>query len=1006
MDIAATARQFLSQLSLPQEWKRDLAGFGKVKEVVMARSYRASVQLLLSLIVTVTFTACGDDDEWRSHLATPVPMPTATPRNPVLDLPLSQPPISLPDLPAAADVAVDSPGVVHIYGPDVQSVLFAQGYQTAKLRFFQMDEMRRNAEARISEVWGAGNLKDDIGLRTLYTTRDGRRIEEALWERLQREAPQVAGWLQAYTAGVNAWLGDLRAGRNGATLPTDYTSVFLQLRSEDLDAWRPQDSVAIAHNLAFATRTVQAWSRVGFKITTAQAIAASPDAVVRDLWRSAPATTATIVPGAAPPTALYASAAMPPAILPSLPSLPNLHSAREALARLNWLSAGPEVQGSNSWAISPALSASGAAMLAGDSHAQLSSPALRYMIHLDAGAALHVNGFAFAGLPGVVTGHNDFGAWAPSAGNFDDADIYTETVTTPAGYPAAPRTVLFRGEQVPVLRIEEPIRMRVAPNWVTKTAIIEVVPHHGPMFPDPNLDDNVVGLAATNMSVRYAIHEVTLDLPFIFDLMRARNVAEFKAAVRGYAVQGLNWLWADTRGDIAYAAAALVPQRPAGTIPYLPMPGTGAAEWLQDQAGNVLWVPPDQLPQATNPAAGFLIAANNDPVGNTLDNKPLNDQTYLGFTFDPGFRAQRIGDLLSNRTQVRPADAKMTLADMAAYQYDSVSLEAARLVPFLLAAAEHRGDLVSPAMADALQRLRVWGEAHNGSPAWNMASGVDPADFRADVPRRATPVTDQEHADAVAASIYAGWITRLGRAVFADDLPSTGLNFLADPSTEWTSGWSSDALATKALLHILEDIDRTDPAHIAYTKGPNGESTLWDDKTTPQVETRDAVLLGALRDALTFLEQQFGSGDMTDWLWGKVHQVTFRHPTDIPPNPLLGSLNLGKFPAPGGRFTVNAAHYTLDLPFDGFTFWHGAVQRFVAVLDPNGIRAVGSLAGGNNGDPGGRAVPRYYNRINPAIHYGDLIPGWLNGEVFEFRISHEAVAADAQTHLRYVPAVQ
>ena len=96
----------------------------------------------------------------------------------------------------------------------------------------------------------------------------------------------------------------------------------------------------------------------------------------------------------------------------------------------------------------------------------------------------------------------------------------------------------------------------------------------------------------------------------------------------------------------------------------------------------------------------------------------------------------------------------------------------------------------------------------------------------------------------------------------------------------------------------------------------------------------------------------------------------------------------------------------MDLPFDGFTFWHGAVQRFVAVLDPTGVRAIGSLAGGNNGNPGGRAARRYYNTINPAIHYGDLIPGWLNGEPFELRFTRQAVAAGNQRHVRYVAATE
>src|SRR6185369_4142265 len=175
-------------------------------------------------------------------------------------------------------------------------------------------------------------------------------------------------------------------------------------------------------------------------------------------------------------------------------------------------------------------------------------------------------------------------------------------------------------------------------------------------------------------------------------------------------------------------------------------------------------------------------------------------------------------------------------ADLVAYQNDTVSLEASRLVPFLLAAVERRADLVDAKMTDALDRLRAWGETKDGSPGWIMSSGVDPADARDDVPPRTVPVSDEERSDAVAASLFAAWSTRLSRAVLSDDFDGTGI------------GAPGDDFATKALLHILEDIDSTDPNFVVHTKGSNGESTLWDDKTTVAVESRDEMLLGALAD--------------------------------------------------------------------------------------------------------------------------------------------------------------
>jgi penicillin amidase len=973
----------------------------------MSRTRHSLWNFAVALAICLGAMACGDDNDVAVPTPTPfatatavatataepsgTPSPTATEEpvatptataeptatrtagNPVLALPVDAK-IGLPGLTSSVDVAFDSIGEPHIYGTDQSSVLFVQGYETAKVRFWEMDAFRRVAEGRLSELFGRFTLGMDAEMRTVFTTRDGQRIEEALWKRLVDEAPDAAQLAQAFSAGINAWLADLRAGRNGATLPPEYGVVGLG--PEALDDWRPQDSLAIGR--------LQAWSlseTLGAEIAAAERVAALPDALLRDVFRSAPAAPATVLPVGDPAGGGGGAAAA--ARVPTMPPLETLRRVREMLdhnADLDPIGRPQRGQGSNNWIVSPELSANGFAMLANDPHLQLFNPPIWHMVQGDAGDGLRVNGVNFPGLPGVILGHNDYGAWGATVAVFDVTDVYVETITTPPDYPESPRTVLFKGEQVPVRRIDDSIRLN---DGTSVPLVIEVVPHHGPMVPDPDLDDGVDGLAATGMSFRWTGHEVTLDSLFLNQLNRARNVDEFKEAIRHFAVGAQNWVWADIHGDIAYFPYVLVPQRPEGTVPYLPMPGTGEAEWLQDDQGDPLWLPEDEFPQALNPPLGYLATANNDQIGNTLDNDPLDDPIYLTFTADLGFREQRIQDMLSNRAKLRPEGAKITMADMSAYQYDTVSLEASRLVPFLFAAADDRPDLLTPAMADAIERLRAWGTEKSGSPAWRMTSGIDPAEERDDVTPRAQPVTDEERADAVASSIFAAWSTRLGREVFADDFAGTGI------------GVPGGDDATKALLHILEDTDRTDPGFVVHTKGDDGQSTLWDDKNTPQVETRDETLLAALADGLDFLQSKFGSSDPESWLWGKIHQVRFQHffgQAGIP------TFDLGNFAAPGGRFTVNVADYSLNS--DDFVFSAGPSQRFVAVLDPSGVRAVNILPGGNNGNPGSADA---YNRIDPDIHYGDLVPGWIDGSTFEYRVSRQAVADDTQLHLRYVP---
>jgi hypothetical protein len=323
---------------------------------------------------------------------------------------------------------------------------------------------------------------------------------------------------------------------------------------------------------------------------------------------------------------------------------------------------------------------------------------------------------------------------------------------------------------------------------------------------------------------------------------------------------------------------------------------------------------------------------------------------------------------------VRPPGAKISMTDMSAYQYDNASLFACRKLPFLFEAAEARPDLVSAEMAEAIARLRAWTEERPGSPACDTVTGIDAHDLRADVPPRAQPVSDEEKADAVASSLFHAYEKRLFQG-----LPS-----------------EVTAVATgKLLVHLLEDIDATDPAFRVYTKGPNGDSTLWDDPATPEIETRTEAQLTALSAALDLLEQKLDSADMSTWLWGKLHQVRFRHAITFP------GYDLGPFPAPGSWHTVNAGG--INIFTDDFTFSHGPSQRLVVLLDPAGIKAVNVLAGGQNGNPGEFSK---YNQINPATHYGDLVPKWINGQTVELRITRQSVAADNQRHVKYVPATE
>jgi len=959
----------------------------------MTIRFRRGAVFLAALTLAAGLLACGDgakEGRRGGPTATPVPGPTPTAPgsgNPIADLPVAGI-ISLPGLAAEVEVVTDDHGVPHIYGPDIESVIFVQGYLMANQRFFMMDVLRRFATGRLSELFGTLTLSTDVEMRTVFTTRDGRRIQDAIWERMQMEDPVGVAQSEAFAAGVNAWLADLRAGRSGATLPPEYGFALLGLSADDLAPWQPEDSIALGR--------LQAWNlsdNTGTEIARAVRNAALPEALNADVYRLAPATFARIQP----PQMLDAkgpAAAAPALIAAKIPRerLAAVSAMLDALHAKLPLGSGEWV-GSNNWVLAGDRTASGHAIMANDPHLQLFNPPIWWRVHLHAegdgpgsSSYLNASGVIFPGLPGVILGHNEWGAWGATTSSWDVTDVYVEEITTPADYPASPRTVLWNGEQVTVLRIEEEFRVN---RGETRIIPIEVVPHHGPQIPDTDIEDDEPGLASTGMSFRWTGHEVTLDSIFLREISQARDAGEFRAALRHFATGGQNWVWADVNGDIDWFPHALVPLRPAGVVPYLPVAGTGEADWLTDSDGKTLWVPEDRLPQVRNPARGFVLSANNDPNGSTFDNDPLNDGLYLGETYAIGFRAQRVEELLGDGGGLRAPGAPVSIEDVARYQFDHQSKEASRLLPFLFEAAGARGDLLTPAMREALDRLRAWGEATPGTApgavAWDMVSGVDPAETRGDVPERDAPVSGEEIRDSVATSIFVGWSTRLPRLVLGDEFAGTGV------------GPPGGSDATKALLHILEDVRETSDARRVHTLGPDGQSRLWDDVTTEVVETRDETLLRALADALVFLEGEFGTGDQAQWRWGLIHPARFQH---FFGQEGLPTWDLFPFPGAGGRFTVDPGSYSLNA--DRFAYAGGPSMRHVVVLDPAGVRAINVIPGGNNGNPGGTNEENY-NTIDPSKDYGTQIPAWLRGQTFEAWFADADVAENAREKRRFTP---
>ena len=143
--------------------------------------------------------------------------------------------------------------------------------------------------------------------------------------------------------------------------------------------------------------------------------------------------------------------------------------------------------GSNNWAIGGKLTGTGAAIMVDDPHRQVTNPAHRYLLHLNA-PGWNVAGATEAPLAGVIRGHNGRVAWGRTATETDQADVYVETVN-----PANPNEVLWNGKWEPLRVITEEIRVKGARSAAGRT---EVQPSRPDLLRGPRTSSRVCAAVA------------------------------------------------------------------------------------------------------------------------------------------------------------------------------------------------------------------------------------------------------------------------------------------------------------------------------------------------------------------------------------------------------------------------------------------------------------------------------------------------------------------------------
>jgi penicillin amidase len=559
--------------------------------------------------------------------------------------------IHLAGLEGPVEVYRDAMGVPHIYATTQHDLFFAQGYVHAQDRFWQMDFWRHQGAGRLSELLGSNLVETDLFLRTIGWERVAR-------QELENLDPESTAILESYAEGVNAYLAE----HAGTSLALEYAFLPLLNRGYQPKPWIPLNTMTWAKAMAWDLR-----GNMDTEINRALLLKDLTPEQVDFFYPPYPADRPVIVNHPHVTGEVSGSPEIETALTASItPALVEVHTRFAAIDSLT--GGGFEGIGSNSWVISGDLTNTGMPLLANDPHLGVQMPAIWYEVGLhcvESGpdCQVDVTGFSFAGVPGVVIGHNDKIAWGLTNVGPDVMDLYIEKIN-----PENPDQYEFQGQWVDMEIITEEIQVAGGETVEERVRLTR----HGPIITDVYGLDEFQGESGIDLpdefalAVRWTALEPSCVLCAVWKFDKAGNWDEFRAAASQFAVPSQNLVFASVDGDIGYQTPGNIPIRTQNHTGMIPVPGwTGEFEWQG-------YIPFEEMPYAHNPPEGFIITANNAVVGPEYPYTISRQWAY-------GQRAQVILDW------IEAAPGPIDINYIKQMQADNKMLVAQDLLPILMA---------------------------------------------------------------------------------------------------------------------------------------------------------------------------------------------------------------------------------------------------------------------------------------------------------------------------------
>lgn len=520
--------------------------------------------------------------------------------------------ISLQGISAPLEITFDTKGIPQVWAENDRDAYFALGWLHASERLFQMELIRRMVYGELSELLGATTYAVDYRQRQLGFARFAAAHEASL-------TTENRDWLQAYCQGINSWISEK------SVLPPE----FELLRTIPRD-WELKDVLSVA-----LYQTWYAHSLVDKDLDYEALLETfGPDLlpVLQDFKRWSP-----------------------PTVHNSFIS--SILGAEPFPFRMS--------QASNSWAITPAKSASGRALHASDPHLRVDQvPGFWYIAGLHSKSGLNVLGITTPGMPIVAMGHNGKIAYSFTVATIDNIDYFRFQ-----RHPEDSLQILTAEGYRPLKVISDSI----AVSGEEKRPITLYQTSLGPVVESDSASVLVLkwGGFDTNPGETYAA---------AFQLHTTDNFQDFRKLVTGFGALDVNWIYSDQAGNIGYQLGTPIPIRNFADN-YSVQNGADSSKHWQG------YLPLEETPFLFNPAEGWLASCNNQVVSDQWE-------TVIPGFYDP-YRIVRANQLLSSQEI-------FSVKDMEDFQLDNISSRAIRWKTLLADGAERMGDSALAA------EIRAW----------------------------------------------------------------------------------------------------------------------------------------------------------------------------------------------------------------------------------------------------------------------------------------------------------